>query len=135
MAGAIGEVRVGDGTVYVRGLRELQRAFLALGPEAAAAIKGELWELAEPVAHDAEKLAVSNIRNIGPRWSEMRVGVIRGGAYVAPKSRRRRGSPRRNLAPLLMDRAMQPALDAHTNEIEAGAAAALMVAARHQGFV
>ena len=52
----------------------------------------------------------------------MRVGITRTLVYVAPRQRGagrgRGGSHRPNLAPLLMDKAMQPALDQHASEIE-----------------
>lgn len=107
---AVGEVRV-------EGLRDLNRAFARLGAGVKKELVGELALAAEPVRAAAVELAVSGIRNIGPRWSQMRVGVTQSLVYVAPKSRRRRGSPRPNLAPLLMDRAMQPALDENKEEV------------------
>jgi hypothetical protein len=51
----------------------------------------------------------------------MRVGVTRNLVYVAPRQKGTRGrGPRRrpNLADLLMSRAMEPALERHTGEIE-----------------
>jgi hypothetical protein len=87
-------------------------------------VRAGLRQVAEPVQRGAEELARANISKIGPRWSKMRVGVTRDLVYVAPRQRGTRGggaNPRRrpNLAPLLMDRAMQPALDQHAGEIEA----------------
>lgn len=68
---------------------------------------------------------MARIRNVneGDRWSEMRIGFTRSAAvmYLAPKARRRRGSPktraRPNLANLLMDKAMQAALDLQQGEV------------------
>jgi len=105
------------GEIRVQGLRELSTAFGRLSAELKAELKAELAAAAEPVRARAEALATSEIRNIGPTWSRMRVGVTPGVVYVAPKSRRRRGSPRKNLAPLLMDRAMQPALEQEEPEV------------------
>lgn len=105
------------GAVRVEGLRDLNRAFARLGAGVKKELVGELALAAEPVRAAAVELAVSGIRNIGPTWSQMRVGVTQSLVYVAPKARRRRGSPRRNLAPLLMDRAMQPALDENQAEV------------------
>ena len=105
--------------VQVEGLRELNRAFARLGKDANKQMRGELKKVAEPVASDAHQLAASRIRNIGPKWSEMRVGVTQRLVYVVPKQRGRlsRRNPklkRPNMAPLLMTRAMLPAL--HENE-------------------
>lgn len=82
-----------------------------------------LRDVAEPIARDAEALAqlrISHIgaswargslKNIGAPWSLMRVGVSRSSVYVAPKQRGRDARLRRpNLAPLLMGKAMEPAL-------------------------
>ena len=76
--------------------------------------------MAEPVRAEAASLAASSIRNIGPDWSRMRVGLTVDTVYVAPRQRGiKKGSrKRRNLAPLLMERAMVPALEHHTDEIE-----------------
>jgi hypothetical protein len=49
----------------------------------------------------------------------MRIGVTSKGAYVAPKTRRRGGSPRPNLATNLMNQAMLPALDDSADEVVA----------------
>jgi hypothetical protein len=111
--------------VTVTGLRELQAGFGRAETQTFGLNTG-LRHAAEPVAADAERLASSSIRRMprSPRWSRMRVGVTRTLIYVAPKQRgaRGRGNPRSrpNLANLLMDRAMQPALDRHTDEIVAG---------------
>lgn len=83
-------------------------------------IRRELRGVAEPVRADAESLAASGIRNIGPDWSRMRVGLTPDVVYVAPRKRGvKRGSrKRRNLAPLLMTRALEPALDNNAHLIE-----------------
>lgn len=105
------------GEVRVQGLRELNAAFGRLSVELKAELAAGLAAAAEPVRSTAEQLAGSNIRNIGDQWSQMRVGVTSKVVYVAPKRRRRRGSPRPNLAGLLMDRAMQPALEEKAVEV------------------
>lgn len=86
-------------------------------------IRGELRELAKPVADHAERLALEEISRIGPSWSKMRVGVTSKIVYVAPKqrgvkSRGRSKHKRPNLATRLMDDAMQPALDNNERNIE-----------------
>lgn len=101
--------------VLVTGLGDLQRAFARCDPLLKRELRTELRKVAEPVASDAERLALAGITHIGIPWSRMRVGVTRRSVYVAPKQRgvktRGRGRLRRpNLAPLLLERAMGPAV-------------------------
>lgn len=105
--------------VRVQGYREASRAFAKMDAELKAELTGGLKEAGEPVRAEAETLAVSNIRNIGDRWSRMRLGVTTSVVYVAPSARNRGGSPRPNLAGLLMDKAMSPALQAKEPEVVA----------------
>jgi hypothetical protein len=101
-------------TVRVQGLRDLTTAFGNLDKNTSKELRTELRTAAEPVKQDAQMLS-HTIRRIGPSWSQMRVGVTKSTVYVAPKQRsRNRGNPRfkrRNLATLLLDRALIPALD------------------------
>lgn len=109
-------------TLRLEGFRELSRAFALADRAERKLFRDSLREVAEPVRADAETLAVSRIARIGVTWSRMRVGVTRTSVYVAPKprgTRGRGGKNRPNLADLLMERAMSPALDAHQDEIEA----------------
>jgi len=119
------------GEVSVRGLREMHRAFAVAEGDLDKRLRASLKKVAEPVRADAASRALHEIRNIhttssGPNWSEMRTGVTTKVVYVAPTQRGRRGRAatlareRSNtlFADRLMDRAMQPALDAHTREIE-----------------
>ncbi len=113
------------GAVRVKGLRELQRAFRDADKQLNKDLRAALRDVAEPVRAEAEERAVADIRNIGDDWSRMRVGVTQKLVYVAPKERgrRTRGNPliaRPNLAPLLMERAMAPALESQENEIARG---------------
>lgn len=105
------------GEVHVSGLRELQREFAKLGGNLKPELRKSLREVAEPVKADAERLSVSEIKNIGARWSRMRIGVTTSSVYVAPATRRSAGSPRANLGNLLM-RAMQDALEQGSDRIE-----------------
>lgn len=109
--------------VVVQGLHELQASLAHADRSLRLGVRAGLRQAAEPVQRGAEELARANISRIGPRWSKMRIGVTRDLVYVAPRQRGQgRGrDPRRrpNLAPLLMDRAMQPALDQHEAEVEA----------------
>jgi len=108
--------------VVVKGLAEMNRAFARADRDMKKDLRNTLKDVAEPVREEAEVLAGQKIRNMGNGpWSRMRVGVTTNLVYVAPKERGRRGnigSRRTNLADLLMDRAMEPALDAHAGEIE-----------------
>jgi hypothetical protein len=105
------------GAVRIEGLRELQVSLQRMRSEVGPELRKELRDAGEPVRALAEEKAVGRIRNIGPQWSRMRLGVTTKVVYVAPKSRRHGGSPRPNLGGLLMDRAMQPALDESAAEI------------------
>ena len=108
------------GAVAVRGLRELDRAFKELEKGVRTELRKELQTVAEPVRSAAEELAAGRIRNIGERWSEMKVGVTSRTVYVAPKARRRGGSPRKNLAVLLMVRSLEPALEYKKEQVVRG---------------
>ena len=116
----------------VRGLRDVQAGFKNAEKDVRLGLRRGLRQVAEPVAAEAERLAMSQIRRVprSPRWSKMRIGVTRTLVYVAPRQKgtRGRGDPRRrgqgfatpDFGTLLMDRAMQPALDRHTTEIVRG---------------
>lgn len=97
-------------------------------------IRATFREVAKPVQRTSEALAREKIPRIGERWPQMRVGVTRKLVYVAPKQKgvRTRGpNPRRrpNLANLLMERAMEPALQRHEALIVAATDRALDVIA------
>lgn len=101
--------------VSVEGLRELNRAFKAADAKLHKDLRGALKDAAEPVRSDAEHLAVLEIENVGVRWSRMRVGVTQREVYVAPVQRgiNTRGKERLrrpNLATLLTERSLEPAL-------------------------
>jgi hypothetical protein len=109
--------------VAVKGLRELSAAFAKADKEQKRGLPLVLRKVAEPVKREAEGLAIQKISRIGERWSQMRIGVTRRLVYAAPKRRgvKARGPhPRRrpNLAPLLAERAMEPALQRHEADIE-----------------
>jgi hypothetical protein len=120
--------------IRIRGQAELEAAFLQVRREVLAEIKPVLKEIGGEVAKDAQSRAGTEIRNIGSRWERMRVGVTMKGVYVAPTSKRRGGSPRPNLAGLLMDRAMQPALDAKQDAAYARLDELVNVSSARAGF-
>lgn len=107
----------------MHGYRELKLIARAAGPTVQKDLDGRLRQLAEPIRADAESLALSGITRIGVPWSRMRVGVTQRLTYVAPRQRgqRRRGpSSRPNLADLLEQRAMTPALERNKANLERG---------------
>jgi hypothetical protein len=121
--------------ILVEGMVETVAAYKALGGEAAKGFVSTLKDAAEPVRDAAASKATSEIRNMGTgRWHEMKVGVTGRQVYVAPSARRRGGSPRSNLAGLLMNRAMEPALDEKTEEILQRVEAALTTMSVSVGF-
>jgi hypothetical protein len=108
--------------IRVKGLRELNRAFARADRDIRLGFRGALKDAAEPVRADAESLSRERIANIGDRWSRMRVGITTRVVYVAPREKgvtTRGGAAARrpNLAGLLMDRAMQPALDQNREQV------------------
>lgn len=102
----------------VHGLGDLNKAFKLAGKESSVELRVSLQRIVKPVRVGAEARALTSIRHMpqSPQWATMRTGVTRHSAYVAPKQKGVRGrGPRRrkNLAPLLLNRAMLPAFDAN----------------------
>lgn len=96
--------------------------------------------VARPVQLEAQRLAATEISGIrrtnltsGGEWALMRIGVTSKLLYVAPKKRgnKQGAKKRRNLAPLLMGKAMEPALDANRHRFESDIEDALDRMARH----
>ncbi len=104
--------------IKVKGFTELNRALKNADKETRLGIRKVERQVAEPVRVDAQELAVREISHIGNQWAAMRIGVTQKLVYVAPKQRRKRGSPRPNLAGLLLKKAMEPALEKNRAEIE-----------------
>jgi len=112
-------------TFVVSGLRDVTAAFAVCDRETRLALGRDFRLVAEPVRRDAESLAIHEIRNmpLSPEWAKMRVGATRTMVYVAPKLRGLKGhrqDPRRRpkLATLMMERAMEPALNKNEPQIE-----------------
>lgn len=106
----------------VKGLKELTRTFSKAPSDVNRAYRAELRTVAEPTKSTAETLATSRIRKMTPAWAKMRVGITQKLVYVAPRQRGvkgRAGQVRRRpkFGTLMMDRAMQPALDQHQAQI------------------
>lgn len=111
--------------IAVDGLRQLQTALAKAEDKTTGRnLRDALKDLAEPVRAAAETNARARITRIGSPWSRMRTGVTRSAVYVAPRERGVKGRDQRrrrpNLAPLLLERAMEPALDSNTTRVEAG---------------
>lgn len=103
----------------------MQRAFRAADRAVAEDLRDALAEAAAPVRADAQLLAGSEIRNLhaGDPWTGMRIGVNQSSVWVAPTERGVKGRGgqsrrRRNLADLLMGRAMEPALERNRASVE-----------------
>jgi hypothetical protein len=118
--------------VFVRGLHELQASLKYADRSLRLGVRSGLRQVAEPVQRGAEELAMSEIKRMprSPKWSKMRVGITRDLVYIAPRQKgtRGRGDPRWRrgqgfahppFSDILMDRAMEPALERHAGEIEA----------------
>jgi hypothetical protein len=108
-------------TIKVKGYTQINRAFKHVDKTVNRQWRALLVAAAEPVKRRAEQLAASEIRNVkeGDPWGQMRVGVTTRVVYVAPKRRGSKGSgpqKRPEFGPLLMDRAMEPALEENTLE-------------------
>lgn len=104
-------------------MRELTRTFQNAPKDVNRAYRDELKTVAEPVRMESEQLATSSIRRMTPAWSKMKTGVTTRLVYVAPRKRGiggRGDDPRRrpNLGTLLMDRALQPALERNRARVE-----------------
>jgi len=108
-------------TIY--GLREISAAYAKLERDTRAGMQQTLRDAATPVQRTAEQLGQARITRIGKNWWKMRVGITRSLVYVAPTQRAVRGADnprkRKNLAKLLMDEAMEPALERNEREVEA----------------
>ncbi len=95
-----------EGTVYVRGLRELNRDLGRMDKNLKRELQASLRAVAEPVAADARSKAI----RFGPATSEkIRAGSSRGQAVVRQNARRTTGA-RPDFGSLLMRTVLVPAL-------------------------
>ena len=110
--------------IRIEGLRELDRAFRLYGRGMEKGLREAMEAAAEVVRPDAEALARSTLKT--PKnvdWTLMRVGVLKRVSYVAPvergrRTQRRPNSGRPKLKGLLLDRAMEPALEQNVSRVE-----------------
>jgi hypothetical protein len=114
----------GGTVVEVEGLRDLNRSLARMERDVRLGVRRELRSVGEPVASEAESLALGRISGMpkSPGWAAMRVGVTANSVYVVPVRRgtKTKSRKRSNLADLMMDRAMQPAFEHHRAEVVAG---------------
>jgi hypothetical protein len=115
---------VSEKAIRVEGLRELERAFKLYGRGMEKGLREALTAASEPVAAQAQTLALSSIRRMSLPWSRVRIGVTRRTAYIVPQERGRNTKrlparwSRPNLTGLLLDRAYEPALEANIKKVE-----------------
>lgn len=121
-------------TIAIEGLSELQRDLRKYNTDLKKELKTTLAAAAEPIRVRAQSLAAASISHIGPTWQQMRIGVITSGVYLAPKTRGKGGSKRPNLAGLLMDDAMQPAVDSGADAVMAALEVMLDALGSDNGF-
>lgn len=126
----------GRGAVRVEGLAELTRDFRKMSKELGKEVAASLREAAEPARPKAEQKAREKIRNIGSKWSTMKIGVTQGKGVVwmRPAARRSGGSPRPNLSGLLVGRAMWPAVEEAEPQVMENMAKVIDDLAGHNGF-
>lgn len=109
--------------VSVIGLRELEAAFAVYDRRLSRGLKEVLEAAAEPVRQDAQSLAIQRIPKVTLPWSRMRTGVRSSVAFIAPEKRGRKGTlgrrySRPNFKGLLLERAMEPALEQNRDDVE-----------------
>jgi hypothetical protein len=106
----------------VRGLTELNRAFVLAGTKLHKNKNQILRHYARPVERTAETLAMTQIDRMTLPWAQMRIGSTPEFVYVAPQQRGTRilSRKRPKFGRLLMRRAMEPALEANREQIARG---------------
>lgn len=104
----------------VRGVEALNKAFALADAEMRKGLPAVLKSLAQPIRTGAERRALAE--GIGTDWSQFRIGTTRRSVYIAPVERGTRLRPRKRpkFARFLKTTAMEPALNANRQEVEAG---------------
>ena len=104
-------------TSPVRGINELNRAFVLAGSETRKVLPVLLRGAIRPVERGAESMAATI--GAGTQWSEQRSVVSRRSAYIAPTKRGTKIVPRKRpkFARRLLTRAMEPALNANREQV------------------
>lgn len=126
-------------TLKVEGLQPLIRSFKNMGGDVHKELNDSLRAAAAPVETDAEHLAMTRIRNMprSPHWAGMRIGVsvARGVVFMVPAARSKRTRKRRKFGDLLLERAMDPALERNAVKVEHEVDRMLGRLAGENGFV
>lgn len=125
MATRIGPSNFSEGTIFVTGLQDVNRAFSRIDRGLKRSVNKSLKKAAEPVKRDAEQLAPHLIRNLragpgpsGADWSAARIGLTQRTVYIAPQERGRSRNPKKkrpNFKGLMLERGYEPALE-HNRE-------------------
>jgi hypothetical protein len=102
-------------TIHVRGLRELQAAFLKLSPELRKELRKELKEAGEVVRREAVSLWDED-----PRISAGYKVRVRARGVAVEQSQGRTTGRRPDFGALQMRTALSPALDAKTDQVVVG---------------
>lgn len=114
--------------VRVTGLRELTRAFAVANREFGRDLRTAIEQAGEPIRQEASSLAHTRISGMARSrvpWWTMRAGVTRGTiGYIVPQQRgnmsRTRFTPRGRADAFkreMMEKALQPALDANRHRV------------------
>lgn len=126
--------------VEIEGLAQLKRSLHEVSGGIEKNLTADLKEAARPAKDIAERLALSKISGMKRsrvHWNEMRLGVSGSIVYIAPKQRGAKRTPARrrpNLSSLIVEKAINPALEVSEHRIEAGAQKAVDRAIRAAGF-
>jgi hypothetical protein len=119
-----------EGTVYVRGLRELNRDLGRLDKTVQRELQAALRVVAEPVAVTAR----SNAEKFGPAVADqIRAGSSRGQAVVRQNARRTTGK-RPDFGVTVMTKVLIPALEENEEVIVKGVEAMLDTITLGNGF-
>ncbi len=129
--------------INVKGLAETYRAFGNISEDVQDELRDGLEEVGKPVQALGERYALERIRNMprSPAWAEMRIGVSKREAlvYMVPDNTGRAGRgrgkrKRKNLASLLMNRAMDPAVEDNVETTERELEKVIDKLSRREGF-
>ena len=122
--------------VRVKGLAELSRDFRRMSGDVSTEVVDGLKAAAEDVRTDAENYALTRIRNMprSPNWAGMKIIAGVKGVSMVPSARGRGGRGRANLATLLMERSMDPALQQNAATVEKKVGDVLDSLAGRNGF-
>jgi hypothetical protein len=119
-----------DVSVRVTGLREVQRAFRAMGKEADKMVRDELKQVGDIVRADAAQ----RFESISPSSAAGYKVSVRQGSISVRQSKRKTTGKRPDFGTLQMRVALEPALAANEQQVVRALDAALDRLASKQGF-